>query len=1621
MQTSVSRWLGRADGRSGRAAVVVIAFLVVACGSNPAPSPVASPVAPSPSASIAAPPASPSPSPAAPAAGDLALEACDLTGTIPCEHQAVLLSEPVTGTGVALTYSSEWAPGRKDRPGWDVSAQGLGGWSLDVLQRYDPATRVLLSGDGSWRFAKGVVLPSGERAVPSYDGLRAYVFDANGRHVRTVDALLGTTLVTFTYDAAGRLAGANGSLDGTPIHLLVEREADGTLSGLVGSDGTRTTLFLDSDGHLGGTKDPAGRAIVFSATPDGLVTTYYDATGGVSRYAYDDVGRLASTTDPDGVAVTYARTATADSIEVRSTTALGRIATDRSERSGDGRMQTYTAPDGTRTTVSTDATGQRAVALPDGTTIALGTQPDPRWGADAPIPTPVDQTRPDGATSHATTAIVVTTAAGDPLAVSAWSRTDVAAGGTWTETADPISRTITWSDPAGRKTTQTYDTAGRMVSQVAPGQPDLAFAYDDRGRLATRISGSGAAAAKTTYAYGADGVAIVTGPDGVVERLTADSLGRIVRRTAADGATVITGFDSLGRLVRVAPAGEPSTTIGLSAAGRQTGFLPPTVGTDGSYETRTYDTDGNLAAIAGPGDRSIVYTYDAMGRITGWTFDQGTATAAYDPATGLLATTMAPGGIGTQLSYAGGIPVGLAASGPVAGAVTETLDPQGRVASETVDGSAPVAYAYDTAGLLTAVGHLALQRDPASGAVSQATLGAVQTTRTYDVQGRAAGIGTSVGGKPALDLRYAYDLRGRVTSVTETRAGGIPVHTTYAYDTSGRLAGVSVDGTQVERDGYDAAGNRVTVKTPSGTLAATYDDRDRLTSWGAARYTSRPDGQLAGVTAAGATTDYTFDDFGDLRAVALPDGRRIDYLVDATGARVGKKVDGTLVAGYLYAPDGRLAALTDGTGAVSARFGYDDAGHLALVDHGGTPYQVVTDHLGSPLLVVDAARGAVAEAITYDAWGNVTSDTQPGFIPIGFAGGLHDADTGLVKFGAREYDPWTGRWTGPDPIRYAGGDAVLYRYVAGDPVNGTDPTGLKPRWESRCVSGDPMCDGGGGGGGHGGPPPPVPPAPAPYDPNASPPWGPIDITSPYTGPYSSNPPPPTYPPPEYRPFDWCRDFAFCKERQWRDPFRYGGFCYTGICNYGDPHERTADGVRFDFQAAGEFRMVQSADGSVVVQARLEPLGSSTIAAVGTAVAASVAGDRVAVYTSEAQPLTIAGVTESRSEFSVRLPHGGIVERHGPLVSITWPGGSRLDVQRGRSWLDLSLVPDPATAPTLRGLLGSADGNPGNDLTARDGTVIDPNDPAFATKLYDPFGKSWRITQAESLFDYAPGETTATFTKLDIPHGPATIDSLDTATRTKAAAICRAMGVISEPTLTNCILDVGITGDSSYAASAAAVQVSTATAAAQLPGGDAGPASTRVKTVSGTISKPGEVDRTTFDAKAGDVVYIDAQGACVPGLVWSLFGPAGREMSLDLACRDLGRFVLPDPGTYSVEVTTNSDTATGAYAFEILGAPVERTSAIAIGQAVSDTTTRIGEWHAYTFSGKAGDAIFLDATGPYVSGLTWRLVGPSGSLSIGNSTDDLGRIVLPETGAYAVEVYADGTATGAYSFQLRSGS
>ena len=157
---------------------------------------------------------------------------------------------------------------------------------------------------------------------------------------------------------------------------------------------------------------------------------------------------------------------------------------------------------------------------------------------------------------------------------------------------------------------------------------------------------------------------------------------------------------------------------------------------------------------------------------------------------------------------------------------------------------------------------------------------------------------------------------------------------------------------------------------------------------------------------------------------------------------MAKLVDGVVTEKYLWQDLTTLLAVYNADNTVKQRFEYGLSHTPVSFTQSGQRYYIQTDHLGSPR-VISSATGTVIKTISYDSYGNVIADSNPEFaIPFGFAGGLYDADTGLIRFGYRDYDPATGRWTARDPIGFAGGDTNLYGYVLGDPVNFIDPSGL---------------------------------------------------------------------------------------------------------------------------------------------------------------------------------------------------------------------------------------------------------------------------------------------------------------------------------------------------------------------------------------------------------------------------------------------------------------------------------------------------------------------------------------------------------------------------------------------------
>jgi RHS repeat-associated protein len=588
----------------------------------------------------------------------------------------------------------------------------------------------------------------------------------------------------------------------------------------------------------------------------------------------------------------------------------------------------------------------------------------------------------------------------------------------------------------------TLDTQGRVVHEQVVGLAPIIYGYDSRGRLSSATIGTGSDARTFSFSYNSDGyVAALTDPLGRSASFSQDAAGRMVQQTFPDGRDILYAYDANGNLTMVTPPGRPAHAFSYSSVNLLAAYAPPNVGM-GTTETQyTYNADWQLVRATLPDGQTVDISYDSAGRLSTLTLPNGQEDYTYDATTDRLASVTAPGGVTLLYNYDGPLPTGETWTGPVSGTVSRTYNNDTRLASESVNGTNNITFQYDPDNLFVQSGALSLSRDPQHGLVTGTTLGNVTDTWTYNSFAEGTNYRATVSGTDAYSVQYSYDKLGRVTQKTETIGGGTDTYD-YTYDGSDRLSEVRRNGVIITTYTYDSNGNRLSATHNGVTTNGSYDAQDRLTQYGTTVYTYTANGEALTKTAGNQITTYGYDVLGNLRTVTLPDGTQIEYLIDGQNRRIGKRINGALVQGFLY-KDGLnpIAELDSGNNVVS-RFVY--AGKENVPDYmvrGGVTYRIISDHLGSPRLVVDVATDAIAQRLDYDEFGNVLLDTNLGFQPFGFAGGQYDPQTKFVHFGARDYDAETGRWTAKDPIRFAGDDTNLFVYVSNDPINQIDPFG----------------------------------------------------------------------------------------------------------------------------------------------------------------------------------------------------------------------------------------------------------------------------------------------------------------------------------------------------------------------------------------------------------------------------------------------------------------------------------------------------------------------------------------------------------------------------------------------------
>ncbi len=882
-----------------------------------------------------------------------------------------------------------------DRPTSVVDAEG----GVTVTE-YDPNGNVTVTVD-----------PRGTRQETSYDSrnlpvstvARSAVLDEGSSIPRDV------TLSHVTYDAAGRqvtVTNANGVTTALG-HDAVGRLTSRTMLGFHNLDSTTRDVVLetttyDAAGHATSvttgngvrteqtTYDAAGQAIAVVLDPGGLnrtTTVMYDANGNITNRTVSDGTRTESTT------ATY--------------NSAGQALTRTVENGATDLVTSYTYDNRGVLLSTVDPRGN----APGGNPAAYRTdlELDQLGRTIRTLSPPVEVT--EGGTTVSGVRPTWTTGL-DTYGQATHQRDE--RGNTTTQTFDRLGRLTSVTHPAavvvGGATVaptelSTYDAVGNLVSSTDRRGHISSYTFDRLNRVITRTDppvGSSAAGTTTWFYDDLGNPTTVVDQRGARTEASFDDAGRqrthtaVVRNGSAPPQRFTTTFDydDLGNTtLEQNPAGD-TTRWEFSAASEPITAIAP----DLAEYSATYDVAGRQITSTDPQGRRTSTEYDLAGRAVAERHFSSTgallttATAAYDGAGNLIASTS---------------PRGVASSTPQQFTTTYSYDPISRLSSvaqpTSANHSITTAYRYDAAGNLTSL-------VDGRGNTTQYTYNAWELQTSV--------IEPATGAHPALaDRTWTSDYDSGGLPVRSTEPGGITIERT--FDALGRLtqeAGTGAYAAAARSFGYDLAGNRTAVGSPTGDIGFVYDDRGLLTATtGPTAFQSSfaydPAGRMVGRTDAAGTTSYSWTSRSELATVTdTVSGTSRSNSFDASGHLVDIAYSGGAARHLAYDDLGRLLSddLRDNTNALTAgnTYGYD-----------------LDDHVTSRTVTLPGNPAAGVSQFSYDNAGRLSGWTRPDASVAVYAyddaGNLvnnagqsatYDARNRLITAGATSY-AWTPRGT----------------------------------------------------------------------------------------------------------------------------------------------------------------------------------------------------------------------------------------------------------------------------------------------------------------------------------------------------------------------------------------------------------------------------------------------------------------------------------------------------------------------------------------------------------------------------------------------------------------------------------
>ncbi|GAA3098348.1 hypothetical protein GCM10017600_73480 [Streptosporangium carneum] len=920
-----------------------------------------------------------------------------------------------------------------------------------------------------------------------------FVYDAAGRMSSTT--LEPTTLnrkTAFTYDAVGNITretftGADTTRTEVTdyVYNALNQVTRQTVEN--GADDLVTTWTYDDRGLLTATTDPRGNASGATAA-DFTTTTRYDLVGRpveskapqaviekngaaavngrpTTKYGYNTADLPTHTVDAEGRTVTAAfdKAGRLTSLTSPSYTPSGGTALTPAvgfAYDAAGRTTQTTDPRGYVTTTQYDALGRPVKVTDPGPSGPGGV-----WVSEYDLlGEKLALVDPTGARAEATyddlgRKITETQIERKPATVALTTTLTYDTAGNLTKSVAPGNKTTTYTvnasgqitsvkDPLDHASTFDYDLLGRTTKVTDPLGNATEASYDLAGRRITAKDLDNTGATVRTFGFGYDAAGnptSTTSGEGHVTRREFDALDRMTSLiepvTASKSITTTFGYDATGARTRLTDGRGNSTWTTYNSLGLPEAITEPATTAHPAASDRTwtalYDIAGNPAATLQPGGVRIDRTFDHLGRLTketgaGASVTTPDRTYAYD----LASRRTAIGDYTLEYNDRGLLTKVSKATNQVAAYAYDALGNP----TQRVDATGTANFTYDNASRLATAGDPVTGRswtygyDNADRLTSQTSTGTVNSqSYTYDAVDRPLSqtLKNSSGSELAKVV-YGWDKDDNLTTKTTTGTAGAGTNT-YSYDRSGRLTSWTAPGGATTDYEWDDAGNR----TKAGSKTFTYDERNRLTSGDGVDYTYTPRGTLATETKAGVTRNLAFDAFDRL----VSDGDAT-YGYDALG-RLTSRTKGADQQRFVYSGlTNDIAVVTDGTGAIQAKYGRTVSGGLLSLQEGGTAALGVMSDLHGD--VVGTFSGtALVDSAAYDPFGTVTQRTGAQR-SLGYQGEYTDPDTGKVNMHARWYQPGTGAFTSRDDWTLNPSPSVQanrYTYANANLLVGTDPSG----------------------------------------------------------------------------------------------------------------------------------------------------------------------------------------------------------------------------------------------------------------------------------------------------------------------------------------------------------------------------------------------------------------------------------------------------------------------------------------------------------------------------------------------------------------------------------------------------